>query len=229
MEFNDYLKESADRFSSLDKKETIRIITHMDTDGICAAAVISKALIREKRKFSITFVNYLTEDYIKSLSNEQINVFMFLDLGTSQINNIKKYLAKDGKNIFILDHHFTRINKEELTSADNKIIGDKIICVYHINPTIFGANGSKEVSGAGVTYLFTKDINEKNKDLAYLGIVGAIGDSQEHDGFEGINTQILDDAVASRKINVDRGIRLFGADNKPLYKVLKNKIGRAHV
>ncbi len=241
MEFNNYLKESADRFNSLDKKDTVRVITHMDTDGICAAAVISKALIREKRKFSITFVNYLTEDFIRALSNEPINNFIFMDLGTSQIHNIKKYLEKEGKQIFVLDHHFTRIGKEdkkkeekiETTDNDNKsndnnssnnTEGCKVNCTCHINPTIFGINGSKEVSGAGVTYLFAKEMNEKNKDLAYLGIVGAIGDSQEHDGFEGLNIGILEDAVASKKIYVDKGIRLFGADNKPLYKVLKNSV-----
>lgn len=210
MEFKSYLKKGVEDFKAIDKKEVIRVISHLDADGICSAAILTKAMIREKKKFSITFVNYLSEEFIRALGNEHQSKIVFLDLGSSQIKNIKKYLKE--KSVFVLDHHSTRTKIEEED-------------MFHFNPNIYGKNGSKEISGAGVTYLFAKEMNSNNQDLAYLGLVGAIGDSQENNGLIGMNQEvILQDAVASNKINVENGIRFFGAENKPLYKVLKNSV-----
>lgn len=209
MNFEQYLKECASSFNQIDKKEVIRVISHLDTDGICAAAIFTKALIREKRKFSITFVDFLTEDFIKALSNDPCKFIAFLDLGTSQINNIKKYLKE--KKMFVLDHHSTRIRK----------VDDE---VFHLNPRIFEIDGSKDISGAGLTYLFAKELNDKNSDLAYLGVVGAIGDSQEQDGFKGLNCRIMEDAINSKKIQLQKGVRFFGTDTRPLFKLLKNSV-----
>jgi single-stranded-DNA-specific exonuclease len=209
LELNSYIKQGVERFKNIDNKEVIRVISHLDTDGICSAAILTKAMIRERKKFSITFINYLSEEFVRALGNEQHKHIIFLDLGTSQIKNIKKYLKE--KEIYVLDHHSTRIRTEEEG-------------VFHLNPSIYGTDGSKEVSGASVVYLFTKELNNKNLDLAYLGIVGAIGDSQENNGFLGLNNEVLDDAIKSKKINIEKGIRFFGAENKPLYKVLKNSV-----
>ena len=184
-----HIKEGVKRFNSIDKKETIRIISHLDTDGICSAAILTKAMIRERRKFSVTFINYPSKGFILSLTNEPSKHYMFLDLGTSHLKEIKKFLKE--KDVYILDHHSTRIKKPD----------DEIV---HINPNMFGIEGSKEISGAGVAYLFSKAMNPKNADLAYLGILGAIGDSQENNGFLGKNNEILKDALDSKKISIEK-------------------------
>ena len=50
----------------------------------------------------------------------------------------------------------------------NKIITDHHACPensdleFHLNPHLFGLDGSYEISGAGVTYLVSKAINKKN-------------------------------------------------------------------
>lgn len=241
--FKQYLKECVDSFRDIDNKETIRIITHLDTDGISAAAILTKAMIRERKKFSVVFVNCLTKEFIKSLASEPNKIFVFLDLGTSHITKIKQDLKE--KTVYVLDHHSTRIRKineeirksdEEKKKADDEKKIDETIKksdeekkktgeennIFHVNPHIFGFNGSKEISGAGVAYIFAKELNPKNMDLACWGILGAIGDSQENDGFLGLNDEILKDAIGSKKISVERGIRFFGAEHKPLFKLLKN-------
>ena len=81
--------------------------------------------------------------------------------------------------------------------------------------------GSKEVSGSGVTYLFAKSLNKANIDFAYIAIIGAIGDMQEDRGFETLNSRILEDAKKTGKMKVITGIRVFGAQTKPLHKVLE--------
>ncbi len=58
--------------------------------------------------------------------------------------------------------------------------------------------------------------------MAFLAIIGAIGDVQEtKDGFIGINKEILEDAISSGNLEVKRGLRMFGSQTKPLYKVLQ--------
>jgi len=186
VEFKQYIENSAKAFNTIDKKQTIRIISHIDTDGICSAGILTKALIRDKKKFSVTFVNYITQDFIVKLSQESHKNFVFLDLGTSQLKNIKTYL-KD-KKVFVLDHHVTRAKRSENEEEQ----------IYHANPSLFNINSSREISAAGITYLFAKELNKKNMDLAYLGVVGAISDLQEENGFKGLNEEILNEAVASR-------------------------------
>ena len=54
-------------------------------------------------------------------------------------------------------------------------------------------------------------------------MVGAIGDTQEDkDGFAGINKEIiLKDALESGNLEVKLGLRMFGAQTRPLYKILQ--------
>jgi single-stranded-DNA-specific exonuclease len=212
VEFKQYIENSAKAFNTIDKKQTIRIISHIDTDGICSAGILTKALIRDKKKFSVTFVNYITQDFIVKLSQESHKNFVFLDLGTSQLKNIKTYL-KD-KKVFVLDHHVTRAKRSENEEEQ----------IYHANPSLFNINSSREISAAGITYLFAKELNKKNMDLAYLGVVGAISDLQEENGFKGLNEEILNEAVASKKIIVEKGLKFFTSGTKPLYKLFMKSL-----
>ena len=93
--------------------------------------------------------------------------------------------------------------------------------VFFVNPHKFGVNGSIEVSGAGVVYLFASSLDKKMEEFAHVAIIGAIGDMQEHNGFEKINNDILKTAIGKGKIKVIRGLRMFGAQTKPLHKVLE--------
>ncbi len=88
--------------------------------------------------------------------------------------------------------------------------------ISHVNPN--SSDRIFQISGSGVTYLFAKNLSLENKDLAYLAVIGSIGDSQK---FQDLNKQILDDAVDTNKIEIRRGLKMFGAQTKPLYKVLQ--------
>src|SRR3989338_1902712 len=59
------------------------------------------------------------------------------------------------------------------------------------------------------------------EEFAHVAIIGAMGDMQEHNGFEKLNNEILEKAIEKGKIKVIRGLRLFGAQTKPLHKVLE--------
>jgi single-stranded-DNA-specific exonuclease len=204
--FQATIKEAVARFSSTDKAETIRVISHLDADGLRAAAIVIKMLLRENRKYCLSIVPQMTEDTAAQLAKEGYRIYIFADLGTGQFDILKHYLAK--KEILILDHH----EMVPDSSAEN---------IMHVNPHISGIDSAKEVSGAGVAYLFAKELNPKNGDLAHIAIIGAMGDMQEDNGFVGLNKSILADAKSAGTIKVITGLRLFGVQTKPLHKVLE--------
>jgi RecJ-like exonuclease len=204
--FRDYIKKSVEEFRKLEKKERIRIISHLDCDGICACSILINILNKENIKYSVSIIQQIDERILREVVKEHYNIFFFTDLGSSHIVTIKNILGR--KKVFIMDHH--GINNNTVNDAEN---------IVHINPHLFGIDGDKEISGAGVVYLFAKELN--NKDMAHIAVIGAIGDMQENGDFLKLNKEILEDAISQNKIKVKRGLRIFGAQTRPLHKVLE--------
>ncbi len=204
--FKESVKQATERFKKLDKKEKIRIVSHLDSDGISACSILINALNLENRKYSVSIVQQLNRKVISEISKENYSCFFFTDIGSGKLKDIKSLLA--GKDVFILDHH----DPEEVDISNN---------IIHVNPHLFGIDGTKEISGAGVVYFFAKYLNKKNEDMAHIAIIGAIGDVQENNGFSRLNNEILETAKAKGKIKVIRGLRVFGAQTKPLYRLLQ--------
>jgi len=204
--FKESVKGAVEAFKQIDKNETIRIISHLDSDGICAASILINALNNENIKYSLSVVQQINEMLLYEFKKEHYNYYFFTDLGSGQFTKISKILGD--KNIFILDHH----------ELDSQHTNKNIV---HVNPHIFGINGSKEISGSGVVYLFSSMLNEKNKAIVHIALVGAIGDIQEDQGFLPLNNEILEEAKRQCKIEVKRGLRFFGMQTRPIYKILE--------
>jgi RecJ-like exonuclease len=139
------------------------------------------------------------------LNNEEYNIVFFTDIGSGQLRLIEKHLKK--KQVFILDHH-----EPEL---------EQVKGVVQVNPHLFGIDGSHDMSGAGVVYFFVNALNPGIKGVAHLAFVGAIGDIQDENGFSEINKGIIEKAKDEGRIKVIKGLRVFGAQTKPLHKVLE--------
>ena len=184
----------------------IRVIGHLDSDGLASLSILTKALMRENIKFSVSAVKQVNAGLIDELVNEDYEHIIFVDVGSGSLKLMSEKL--NDRKIFVLDHH-----KCENFKAKN---------IFHINPFLFGIDGDIEISGAGLAYLFAKELNGENKDLAYLAIIGAIGDIQEKKGFKGINELILKDAVDCGSLEVRKGLNMFGMQTKPIHKVLQH-------
>jgi len=204
--FKEDIKKSADEFKKIDKKEIIRVISHLDADGISAASLMVKFLNNDNRKYSLSIVPQIKKETLQEFARESYNYFVFTDIGSGALTEIENLFSN--KTVFILDHH----EPEKLATSKN---------IFFVNPHKFGIDGGIEVSGAGVVYLFTSYIDKKMEEFSHIAIIGAIGDMQENNGFEKINNEILTKAVEKGKIKVIRGLRLFGAQTKPLHKVLE--------
>jgi RecJ-like exonuclease len=205
--FYNSIKEAVEKFKSFDKNETIRLVSHLDADGISACSILIHILSEENRKYSISIVQQLDNTKLLELSKEPYSYFIFADLGSGQLKTINELFSK--KQVIILDHH----EPEKIENLNSNII--------HINPHLFEIDGSNEISGAGVVYLFAENLNKKYEDLAHIAIIGAIGDVQENNGFLNLNNKILETAVKKGKIKVKKGLRMFGMQTKPLHKILE--------
>ena len=182
-------------------QEPIKIVSHLDADGLSSAAILSKTLSRNSNEFSLSIVRQLDENIIKELSLEDYNYFIFVDLGSGFLSLIDKYL--NDRKIFILDHHIPE-------DFENKFV--------HVNPHLFGFD-SDSVSGSGLAYLFAKELNENNRDLAYISVIGGAGDYVDFN--QGFNNNILKDAVDSGKLKIKRGLKMFGTQTRYLHKLLQ--------
>ena len=183
------------------KSKEIHIVTHIDADGISAGSIAYQTLKRLNKEFSIQFVKNLDKELIEKLKDENHELIWFTDLGSSisdesEINKI------------ITDHH---------TCQDNSNYN------YHLNPHLFGIDGSYNISGAGVTYLVSKAINKKNMYLSSLAIVGACGDLQDRKfcKLKGLNRDILKDGEKIGEIKSKTDIRFFGRETRPIHKMLQ--------
>jgi|TARA_B100001971_G_scaffold202585_1_gene216507 RecJ-like exonuclease len=204
--FKEDIKKAVDEFKKIDRKEVIRIVSHLDADGLSAASIMVKCLNNDNRKYSISIIQQIKKEVLEELAREPYKYYVFTDIGSGAITGIEEKFK--GKKVFIFDHH----KPEKIDTKNN---------VFFVNPHKFGIDAGKEVSGAGIVYLFACCFNKKMEEFAHIAIIGAIGDMQEHNGFDRINNEILETAVEKGKIKVIRGLRLFGAQTKPLHKVLE--------
>ncbi|MBD3313785.1 hypothetical protein GF345_05055 [Candidatus Woesearchaeota archaeon] len=208
--FKSSVKKAAERFKTLNKNESIKIVSHLDADGISAISILIKALDRMNLKYSISIVQQINADILHEIMSDSGSTYIFTDLGSGSLTDIKKNLA--GKNVFVLDHHDIDPAYDDQGANDDFVF---------VNPHIYDIDGGDEISGSGVVYLFAKELDERNQDMAHIAVVGAIGDIQENKGFLKLNNEILNDAINQNLIEVKEGLRVFGFQTRPLHKVLE--------
>ena len=188
---SDRIGQLAEEFLKIPKDKEIQIVSHFDTDGITSAAILVKAMKRLDKKFSIKIFKTLSEEIISSLDKNKITLFS--DLASNSLEHLKNF----GK-VFIIDHHEISQNIPKNISLVNPQMHEK----------------KEEISSSGLCYLFAKKLDEKNRDLASLAVVGMIGDAIEN--LDAINNEITKDA----EITIRRGIPLYPS-TRPLNHVLE--------
>lgn len=184
------------------RSQEIHIVTHIDADGITAGAIASETLRRLGKNYSIECIKQLDEVIVEKLMGEHHELVWFTDLG-SGISTDYPDITK-----IITDHHACPVDSD---------------APFHLNPHLFGHDGSYEISGAGTTYLVSKAIDPKNKDLSALAIIGAVGDLQDHKFCElrGLNQDIIKDGKEIGVIETTKDLRYFGKETRPLAKLFQ--------
>jgi RecJ-like exonuclease len=187
------------------RHDSIEIVSHMDADGVCSAAIISKALDRLDIKHNVKFVRMLYREVVDDLDPADLTIFT--DLGSSQLESLRtKYHDHD---VIISDHH-----EPMQTEGWSGLI--------HLNAHHYGINGAQEISGAGMTYLIARELDRSNLDLSALAIVGAIGDIQNAWGkLLGYNREIAKEAIESGVLEQGTDLMLYGRHSMPIFKSLE--------
>ncbi|AIZ56094.1 DHHA1 domain protein [Candidatus Methanoplasma termitum] len=197
---------------ALTSAKDVLVVTHIDADGIASGGIASITLDRLGKGYRILFEKKISEDTIALINGSSEDIVWICDLGSAYLSEFKR------PGIIVTDHH---IPDPKWKSRQTTIDGFERM--YHLNPHTYGVSGSYEVCGAGMTYLLSKTADPRNTDLAYLAVIGAIGDIQ--DGREskliGYNKAILDEAVSAGDVVVEEDIRYFGRDYRPLVQFLQ--------
>lgn len=187
------LKNFSRDFLEKIKGRRLQIISHFDTDGITSARIMIGTLKRLDQSFDLKIVKTLTREFIASLSKSKVT--LFLDLASGSLKEIGESQLRE---VFIVDHH--------------EVQGEIPPNVRIINPELLD---KRKISGAGMTYLFCKEIDEKNKEFAKFAVLGTIGDSLEKD-LDSVNHGILEDSEVQRK----KGILIYPS-TRPINRVLE--------
>ncbi len=199
--------EASDMISKHIKDDhVIRIISHNDADGLSAAGVIANAIKEEGGQFHTTILSRLKPENVKELSKEKYKLFIFSDMGSANLKLINKFKSE----VIIADHH-----QVDDTESEDHII--------HVNPHLYGIDGSKELSGAGSSYLSIRNLGDgenNKKHIAPLALVGAFGDMQFNDGFIGANELIVEDGKEFGNLEIHQDLKIVSKNQEPLYKSL---------
>jgi len=192
-------KHALECADEIKKHNEVQLVSHIDADGITSAAIIATALERANIDYEMMFVKQLDETIVKDLADINPELTIFTDLGSGQLEHINNY----GLHSIVSDHHRPQGETQ-----------------FHLNPHVFGVNGSYEISGSGTTFILASQLG-KNRDLADLAIVGCVGDMQyrKYGKLVSLNRMILE--ANPEVIEAKTDLSLFGKQTRPVYKMLQ--------
>ena len=177
--------------------DDVVVVSHYDADGITSAAILVSALRSIGKDVRFINVKQLYSDQVEEIK-DMGSAFIFSDLGIGQISGLLDQMRTP---FIVLDHHEIPPGREY---------------PYLLHPHLFGIDGSRELSGAGVSYIFARELSGRT-DLAALAVIGAVGDVQlVNNALTGYNRRILKDAVESGKVFAYRDLALYGRVSRPL-------------
>ncbi|MDH5268078.1 MAG: DHH family phosphoesterase [Candidatus Bathyarchaeota archaeon] len=192
---------------SVGEDEVIHIVSHLDADGLSAAGIIGKSLLRLEGTFRLQIERWIDENLVNEIAAEKHPLTIFTDLGSGYLDLLNKKLSSN--RVLILDHH--------------QPIGEASSTFTQVNPHLHGIDGSRDLSGAGVTYFVAKAIDKKNIDLAPVAVVGALGDLQDkydQRKLGGLNEMIVEDAVSGGYLKLETDLLFFGRETRPIHQAL---------
>lgn len=178
----------------------VKVVSHIDADGLSAAAVAARTLERLGKSYNVEFLKSLKPHDVARLKDENPDTLWFTDLGAGAAS-----LFGDVEPV-ITDHH--------VPTGGGK---------YHLNCHFAGEDGARYLSGSTTTYLVARAIDRANRDLAPIAVVGSIGDLQDTDlgRLGGMNATVVQDAAAAGLLAPMIDTRYFGRETRGLAKMLQ--------
>jgi len=112
----------------IEKGDVIHVSSHIDADGLAAAGIIGKSLVRLGGTFRLRIAKWVDEKVVEQIAAEKPPLTIFTDSGSGYLDLLSEKLSNN--NVIILDHHQTAT---ETPSA-----------FIHVNPHFHGIDGSRD-------------------------------------------------------------------------------------
>ncbi len=167
---------------------------------------MASVALRKGARFKISSEKKLDDKLIARLVEEKPDLIVFSDFGSGYLDIIAESLKQD---IIVLDHHLPM----DFTTEN----------IVHINPMLHEIDGARDIAASGVCYFFAKAIDPLNKDLACLGLLGALGDQQdkgERKSLIGLNKIIEAEAEEGHMLEKQVGLIFYGYETRPVAKAI---------
>lgn len=195
------LKEAATMIEST--TGTIRVISHYDGDGICSAAIVSKALYRAGKRFQATMMEVLTTDNIDGMDGG-FDLLIITDMGSLLASRISERILDLGVRCIILDHHKANGREVPFSIADGRGI-------LEVNPRFHHINGTTGCCGSTLSFLLAAALSADNLDLSIFSLAGAIADRQHVPEFTELNLGVKKLALEWGLIETSIGMPMHGS------------------
>lgn len=167
-------------------EKTIHLFHHNDADGLSSGAILTRAFEREGFEIRRFCLEKTYPVVLKNIFEQEGGLVVFTDFA-GRIAPMISRLNKSRNLTLILDHHVAE------AATDPK--------VYNINPDLYGFKGDRDITASTTCYLFAREMNAANQDLAHIGAIGAVGDGFFVEGrLVSLNREVVLDAVRQGKI-----------------------------
>ena len=188
MGLNEYLEALRRAVEIIRKFDEAVIVHHDDADGLLSAAVLMEALKRAGMGVVNIPLERVHPKIVERVFKRFGGLIVFTDLGAGAAGIMHRYL-KPGDTVVIIDHH----NPSRPQNPN----------IHNFSSENYGLSGEKEISSASAAYLFARVLDRRNRELAYLGVLGAVGDSHHRFGrLEGVNRLVLEEAASQGQVRV---------------------------
>ena len=176
------MQEAIGRLKGFPSKE-ITLFHHNDTDGLTSGTILETAFREDGYSVKRFSLEKPYPQVLEKIFKKNGEIIVFTDFA----GKIAPYIASLNRKrnlVLIIDHH-------PAEKSDDAT-------VLNLDGDLYGLKGDRDISASATCYLFSLNINKKNKKLAHLGALGAVGDGFLVDGkLSSINRAALTDAVNS--------------------------------
>jgi single-stranded-DNA-specific exonuclease len=173
-----------------DGSKGVALVHHNDTDGLTSAAILETALARAGYTVHRICIERVHPPIVARIHDQFAHTIFYVDLGGQAAPAISE--ANQGRRTtLILDHHHPN------PPTDPKVL--------NMATEFFGLSGDMDISASTAAYFFALELDPANRDLAYIAVLGAVGDEHEREG--GLvkeNREALDDAMAQGQVRIDK-------------------------
>ncbi|MFZ5818386.1 MAG: DHH family phosphoesterase [Chloroflexota bacterium] len=167
----------------------VALVHHNDADGLTSAAILQTALMRAGFSVHRICIERVHPPIVARIHEQFPATIFYVDLGGQAAPAISE--ANQGRRTtLILDHHHPH------KPTDPKVI--------NMATEFFGLSGDMAISASTAAYFFALELDSANRDLAYVAVLGAVGDEHDREGrLVEENREALQDAIAQDQVKVD--------------------------